>query len=366
MKKELSDAELDIYSRQIALDEIDYDGQLSLRNGKACLIGLGGLGTPIALKLVGMGIGHLRIIDRDIVSRSDLHRQYLYDADSIGKPKVEAALQRLSRLNPDVKLEPFAEALNLTNADEIIGGMDVVLDGLDRPEPRYIVNRVCNRLKVPYIFAGAIGTSGNVTTIVPGKTICLECFMPGLKNDDVPKCAVEGVHPSVLGLITAIQVFEAVRVLTGKEPTLLNQLLYVDLPEMKFHKIRIEKSEECPVCGDKPKGSPMILRDNFFEETCARDGRSNFVISPKKRIEIDLDKLLEVLTQRGYHIRTSSNFGITFDHSDEITASIVKSGIMIIQTTPHLKGSPREQASDIFKSILIDGLGLSPDIVPKS
>jgi adenylyltransferase/sulfurtransferase len=190
--------------------------------------------------------------------------------------------------------------------------------------------------------------------------------MPGLRNDDVPKCAVEGVHPAALGLITAIQVFEAVRVLTGKEPTLLNQLLYVDLPEMKFHKIRIEKSEECPVCGNKPKGSPMILKDNYFEETCARDGRSNFIISPTERVEINLDKLLEVLNQRAYHIRTSSDFGITFDHSDEITASIVKSGIMIIQTSPHLKGSPREQASDIFRSILIDGLGLSPDIAPKT
>jgi adenylyltransferase/sulfurtransferase len=366
MRKELSDAELDTYARQIALDEIDYDGQLRLRDGKACLIGLGGLGTPIALKLVGMGIGHLRIVDRDIVSRSDLHRQYLYDVDSLGKPKVEVALQKLSRLNPDVRLEPFAEALNSKNADEIIGGVDVVLDGLDRPEPRYIVNRTCNRLKIPYVFAGAIGTSGNVTTIVPGRTICLECFMHGLKDDDVPKCAVVGVHPSALGIITAIQVFEAVRVLIGQEPTLLNQLLYFDLPDMKFHKIRIEKSEECPVCGDKPKGSPMILRDNFFEETCARDGRSNFIISPKERVEVNLEEIGRILSERGYRITTSGTFGITFEHSEEITASILKSGIVIVQTSPYLKGSPKEHASWIFKSILIDGLGLSPTILPET
>ena len=109
MSQKLSDAELDTYSRQIALNDIDYSGQLKLRNAKACIIGLGGLGSPIALKLVAMGVRYLRMVDRDIVSRSDLHRQYLYDVDSVGKPKVEVAFRKLSRLNPDVKLHPFPE-----------------------------------------------------------------------------------------------------------------------------------------------------------------------------------------------------------------------------------------------------------------
>ncbi len=365
MKQELSDTELETYSRQIALDEIDYAGQLRLRNAKACLIGLGGLGTPIALKLVGMGIGHLRIVDRDIVSRSDLHRQYLYDVDSVGKPKVEVALQKLSRLNPDVRFEPFAEALNLTNADEIVGGVDVVLDGLDRPEPRYIVNRACNRLKIPYVFAGAIGASGNVTTIIPGKTICLECFMAGLKDDDLPKCAVVGVHPSALGVVTAIQVFEAVRVIIGQEPTLANKLLYIDLPDMQFHKFEIQKREDCPVCGVRPKGPPEPLRDKFFEETCARDGRSNFILSPKEKVEIDLKELLGVLEKKGYRLQVSGDFGVTFEHSEGITASILKSGTMVVQASPSIKCSPREQAFELFRAILMDGLGLPRTLLPE-
>lgn len=366
MRNELSDTELETYSRQIALDEIDYTGQLKLRNARACLIGLGGLGTPIALKLVGMGIGHLRIVDRDIVSRSDLHRQYLYDVDSIGKPKVEAALQRLSRLNPDVEIEPFADSLNSTSAEELIGGMDVVLDGMDRPEPRYLVNRTCNRLNIPYVFGGAIGTSGNVTTIVPGKTICLECFMPGLKDEDVPKCAVVGVHPSALGIITAIQVFEAVRVLIGQEPTLLNRLLYIDLPDMKLHKIEIDKSEECPVCGASPKGSPVPLRDKFVEETCARDGRINFIISPKQRVEVNLEDLAKLIRRRGYSMKASGHFGITFEQPGEITTSILKSGITIVQTPPLMKGTPKDHAFETFKSILVEGLGLSVSILPQT
>ncbi|UCF94257.1 MAG: HesA/MoeB/ThiF family protein, partial [Desulfobacterales bacterium] len=167
MKTELTDSELEIYSRQIVLADIGYDGQLKLRNASACLIGVGGLGAPIALKLVGMGIGNLRLVDRDIVSRSDLHRQYLYDADTVGQPKVEAAWHKLSRLNPDVKIDPVPESLNSINAREVIGGVDVVLDGLDRPEPRYLVNRTCNDLRIPYIFGAAIEAFGNVSTLLP-------------------------------------------------------------------------------------------------------------------------------------------------------------------------------------------------------
>ena len=163
MRKELTDEELETYSRQIVLSDIGYDGQLKLRNARVCLVGVGGLGSPVALKLVGMGIGFLRVIDRDIVSRSDLHRQYLYDVDAIGMPKVEVLLQKLSRLNPDVTIDPVPESLNSINAEELLAGMDVIIDGLDRPEPRYIVNRTCNRLKIPYVFGAAIEAFGNVS-----------------------------------------------------------------------------------------------------------------------------------------------------------------------------------------------------------
>ena len=365
MIHELSDAELETYSRQIALRDIDYDGQLKLRNGKACIIGMGGLGSLIAPKLVAMGIGYLRVVDRDVVSRSDLHRQYLYDVDSVGKPKVEVAVQKLGRLNPDVKLDPIPESLNSTNANRLIGGVDVVLDGLDRPEPRYIVNRTCIKLRIPYVFGAAIETLGNLSTIVPGQTFCLECFMPGLKDDDLPKCAVVGVHPSVLGIVTAMQVFEAIRLLIGKEPKLLNRLLYIDLRDVKFHTFEIRPLETCPVCGINPKGSPEPLRDKFFEETCARDGRRNFIISPKMGTEIDFEQLRRILNEKGFRIKTSGIFGITFERSDDVIASILKNGTMIVQTSPKLKNNPRDDIFEIYRSIIVDGLGLSHDLLPE-
>jgi len=218
MPTELTDEELYTYSRQIVLADIGYDGQLAVRNAKVCLIGVGGLGSPIALKLVGMGIGTLRFVDRDVVSRTDLHRQHLYDVDAVGQPKVGVALKRLSRLNPDVTLEPVPEALNSLNAEELIAGMDIVIDGLDRIETRYIVNRTCNRLKIPYVFGAATASYGNVSTLIPGQTFCLECFMPDLKNEDIPSCGVVGVHPSIVGIVASIQVSEATRVLTGLKP----------------------------------------------------------------------------------------------------------------------------------------------------
>jgi len=365
MRQELTDEELEIYSRQIVLADIGYDGQLKLRNARVCLVGVGGLGSPVALQLVGMGIGFLRVVDRDIVSRSDLHRQYLYDADSIGMPKVEVLLQKLSRLNPDVTLDPVPESLNSINAEELLTGMDVVIDGLDRPEPRYIVNRTCNRLKIPYIFGAAIEAFGNVSTILPGQTFCLECFMPGLQDEDLPVCGVVGVHPSVLGIVSSVQVSEAVRVLTGREPKLFNKLLYVDLREFEFNILDIPMLESCKVCGTKPDGAPQKVEDRFFEETCARDGRRNFVISPKKRLDIDMNRLTTIIEQKGMRLKTSGQLGITFEKSDKITACILKSGIMIAQTPPQLEDIIKIEVIEIYKSILMDGLGLSKDILPE-
>jgi adenylyltransferase/sulfurtransferase len=363
MTNELSDIELETYSRQIVLADIGYEGQLKLRNARATIIGMGGLGALIALKLTAMGIGKLRMVDRDIISRSDLHRQYLYDVDAVGLPKVEVACQKLHRLNPDVTLEPFPESLNAINSDELIEGSDVVLDGLDRPEPRYIVNRTSFKHNVPYVFGAAIEAAGNVSTFVPGQTLCLECFMPGLREDDLPKCGVVGVHPSVLGIVTAIQVSEAVRLIIGQEPRLTNKLLYADLRDMQFHTLNLSSLENCPVCSANPSGPPEPIADELFEETCARDGRRNFIISPQKRISINLEHLAKILGEAGYDTKISGSLGVTFEISNDITACILKSGIMIVQTTPKFEGDLKEHMLKIYTSLLIETMGLSGDIL---
>ena len=364
MPRKLTDEELETYSRQVVLSDIGYDGQLKLRNSKACLIGIGGLGSPVATQLVAMGLGTLRFVDRDIVSRSDLHRQHLYDAASVGLPKVEIAQQKLSKLNPDVKLDPIAESLNSINAEELLGGMDVVIDGLDRPEPRYLLNRTCNKLKIPYVFGAAIEAFGNVSTLLPGQTFCLECFMPGLKDEDLPVCGVVGVHPSVLGIVSSLQVSEAVRLLIGKEPKLLNKLFYIDLREFEFNILELKAVDSCRVCGNHPDGAPDPIKDRLFEETCARDGRRNFVVSPKQRLTISLKKLGMLLKRRSFAVQSAGQFGITFYPDREIQACILKSGIMIAQTPPEMQENIKGKIFEIYVSIMIDGLGLPRDIIP--
>jgi adenylyltransferase/sulfurtransferase len=367
MKTELSDEELEIYSRQVVLADIGYDGQLKLRNAKVCLIGVGGLGAPVALKLAGMGIGYLRIVDRDIVSRSDLHRQHLYDAKCIGQPKVEVAWRKLSRLNPDVKLDPVAESLNSINAEKLIDGMDIVIDGLDRPEPRYILNRTCNKLNIPYVFGAAIEAFGNVSTLLPGQTFCLECFMPGLKDEDLPACGVVGVHPSVLGIVSSVQVSEAARVIMGQTPKLFNKLLYIDLREFEFNILDIPRLDACKVCGTNPSGPPDKVTDRLIEETCARDGRRNFILAPNERIRIDLKKLEKFLKKRRFRVISSGRFGITFQKSKKITACMLNSGIMNAQTPPHVEEDDKikDEIFDIYKSMLTEGLGFSENILPE-
>lgn len=363
-KNELTDEELNTYSRQIVLDDIGYEGQVKLRNGRACIIGLGGLGTLTALKLVAMGIGYLRLVDRDIVSRSDLHRQYIYDIDSIGQPKVEVALRKLSRLNLDVKLDPFPESLNSINANKILTDVDVIIDGLDRPEPRYIVNRTCNKLKIPYVFGAAISTFGNTTTIIPGQTACLECFMHGLEDNDLPKCGVVGVHPSVLGIITALQVSKAVKLIIGQKPKLLNKLLYIDLRRMNFDTLNLAAIDNCKVCGVKTSETSEPWVDKFFEETCGRDWMRNFVIIPKETIEINLERLQKIITEKGFQLKNTGIFGVTFKQSDDITISILKSGVFIAQTSPKLKDNPKERIVETYRLVLVEGVGVPSAILP--
>jgi len=139
----------------------------------------------------------------------------------------------------------------------------------------------------------------------------------------------------------------------------------VDLREFEFNILDIPTLESCRVCGTKPDGAPQKVKDRFFEETCARDGRRNFVFSPKKRLDIDMNRLAAIISKQGMGIKTSGRLGITFEKSEKITACILKSGIMIAQTPPELENNFKTDVFDIYRSILVDGLGLSKDMLPE-
>jgi len=349
--KDLSDEELEFYSRQIVLAEIGYNGQLKLRNSRVCIVGLGGLGSPAALQLAAMGAGYLRLVDRDVVELSNLQRQHLYGAEFLGYPKVEVAAKRLRQLNPNVEIEPLPLSLNLDNAEEIIKDMDVVVDGLDRMTPRYALNRACQKLGVPYVFGAAIMTFGNVSTIIPHETPCLECFQGNLDDDMLPTCAVVGIHPSILNIISSIEVSEAVRIILGEKPYLANRILHCDLGNMKFEEVEISKAENCPICGSKPSSRPMPLMQKIVTEVCGREGRRVFVITPRRNLKLDMDQLFMLLEKNGFRIKVRADLGVTFDGGLRGTSSILESGIMIIEGA-----NSEKEAYDFYSKIITDEL----------
>jgi len=352
--KELSDKELEYYSRQIVLPEIGYKGQLKLRNAKVCVVGLGGLGSPAALQLAGIGIGHLRLVDQDIIELSNLQRQPLYGVGFLGYPKVEVAAKRLHELNPNIEIEPLPLSLNTENAQDVVSDMDVVVDGLDHMTPRYALNRACQKTKVPYVFGAAIMAFGSVSTIIPGKTACLECFQGDLKDEMLPTCAVVGVQLPILNIIASIEVSEATRIILGQTPNLANKLLYCDIGHMAFEEIGISKVENCPVCGSRPSGKPMSLQHKLVNEVCGREGKRVFVITPRKNLKLDLKELLLLLERHKFRVKVKADLGITFDDGYNGTVSILKSGIMIIEGVEN-----EGKVVDFYSRIVIDELKVS-------
>ena len=307
-----------------------YNAQLKLKQSKVCLLGVGGLGSPAAMQLAAIGVGHLRIVDRDIVELTNLHRQHLYGIEDIDYPKVEAAAKRLRQLNPYIKVEPLTLSVNKETVEKLVKDMDVVVDGLDNMKARYAVNRACIKYKIPYIFGAAITTTGNVSTIMPNETACLECFYGNLNDKNLPKCGVVGVHPSVINVIASIEVSEAIRIITGKKPRLVNKLLYFDLDELEINEIELSKVEECPICGNNQTKPKLSLKHELVEEICGRKGKKVFLYIPKKNLDFDFDNIKKYFNKKGIKAKVEGKLGLTFE-SDEIKTSFLKSGIIILE-----------------------------------
>ena len=278
---ELTSEELQRYSRQVMLEEIGFEGMEKIRNAKVCVVGAGGIGNPVATQLVAMGVGKVRIIDRDVIEVTNLHRQHLYTDDDIGRVKVEAAAERLCKLNPSVKIEPVPTSVTKYTAESLIKGFDIVMDALDSVDARYALNDACIKHNIPLIYAGALGMLGSVCTILPSKTACLRCMFPELNEEEMPACSTECVHPSILYLVAGIQVSETVKLITGREPTLANKLLYIDLNELSFERIQMFRQEECPSCGIARKESKLADNELIIEELCGRDrGKRTWTVTP--------------------------------------------------------------------------------------
>lgn len=351
---ELKNEDLQRYSRQIMLEEIGFVGLEKLRKAKVCVVGVGGIGNPVVTQLTAMGVGKLKIVDRDIIEISNLHRQHLYTENDLGKVKVEAAKERLEKINSSVEIEALPNSVTKYTAESIIRGYDIVVDALDSIDARYALNDACIKLNIPLIYAGALGMLGSVCTIIPNKTACLRCIFPALAEDDMPTCSTEGVHPSILYLVGGIQVSEAVKLILGEKPTLENKLLYVDLNDLSLEKISVFRQEECPSCGTKRiDRDELETKQLIIEELCGRDrGKRTYTVTPS-HISSSLNLIgIEKNAERlGYTIKTKGELGLTImsSNSDNLSISFMSSGAATI-----VGAKSEDEALSIYKSFVDD------------
>jgi len=329
---ELTSNDMVRYSRQIMLEEIGYVGMEKLKDAKICIVGAGGIGNPVVTQLVGMGVGKIRLVDRDVVEISNLHRQHLYDESDVGKVKVEAAVQHLQKMNSNVIIEPIPISVTPFTAENIVKDCDIVIDALDSIDARYALNDACFKLKIPFIYAGALGMVGSVCTILPNETACLRCIFPELSEDEMPTCSTEGVHPSILYLVSGIQVSEAIKIVIGQQPSLANILLYIDLNTLTFDKIQMQRHEDCISCGVNASKKLVQIPPLLVEELCGRDrGKRTYTVTPAQiKNDLDLLNILKNAELQGYTITSKGNLGVTVTNQNKLLSFLTSGAATIV------------------------------------
>jgi molybdopterin/thiamine biosynthesis adenylyltransferase len=240
------------YSRQIILQNIGEEGQEKLLNSSVAIVGCGALGTVAANNLARAGVGKISIIDRDFVELNNLQRQMLFDENDIGEPKAVAAAEKIASINSDIEIHPIIKDVNYTNIEEILNGVDLVIDGTDNIQTRMLINDVCVKNRIPWIYTGAIGTSGMSMNILPDKA-CIRCLYPGIpKAGSLPTCDTMGVLNTITVIMGSIETTEAIKILLGFydeiDSTNSNLLVY-DTWNHSFDSIMVKKNEKCECCG---------------------------------------------------------------------------------------------------------------------
>lgn len=240
-----SEEDLLRYSRHILLREVGVEGQERIRQGKVLIVGLGGLGSPVALYLAAAGVGTIGLVDGDVVDLSNLQRQVIHSTPDVGRLKVESAREKLLRLNPGVQVQIHADFLSAENALELIRPYDFIVDGTDNFPVKFLINDACVMAGKPFSHGGILRFEGQTFTHLPG-TACYRClFGAPPPAGEVPTCSQAGILGAIAGMLGTIQAAETLKYLAGVGELLTDQLLTFDAKTMDFHKIRV--SEEQPL-----------------------------------------------------------------------------------------------------------------------
>jgi len=261
---ELTTEDLARYSRHLILPEVGMEGQQRLKAAKVLCVGTGGLGSPLVLYLAAAGIGTLGLVDFDVVDASNLQRQIIHSTKDIGRKKIDSAAEKLSALNPALRIVKHETMLTSANALEILKDYDVVADGTDNFPTRYLVNDACVLLGKPNVYGSIFRFEGQASVFATKEGPCYRCLYPeppppGL----VPSCAEGGVLGILPGLVGVIQATEVIKLILGNGSPLIGRLLLVDALNMRFRELKLRKNRECPVCGDNPTVKELIDYQHF-------------------------------------------------------------------------------------------------------
>jgi len=320
----------DRYCRQRLLPEIGSEGQRRLQESRAVIVGLGALGSCVANNLVRAGVGTVVLIDRDLVELHNLQRQILYSEEDEGRPKAVAAAEILRKINTSVAIETHTKDFNVSNAESLLSGADVVLDGTDNLQTRFLINDVCVKHGIPWVYAGAVGTGGMVMPILPGRTPCFRCLVPSQPGPGVLQtCDIAGVLNTIPSLIASLECTLAYRILIGQPDCGdgTSYLVHVDAWRQTFDRMTVGQRADCPCCKEGRFESLDAVAREMVTSLCGRDA---IQITPAAPMEIPLAELEARLSRLG-EVRLTP-YMLTFRSGKE-EFSIFRDGRAIIKGT---------------------------------
>jgi molybdopterin/thiamine biosynthesis adenylyltransferase len=290
------------YSRQVLFSPVGEAGQARLARAKVVIIGCGALGAVQAETLARAGVGRIILVDRDFVEESNLQRQIMFEESDASQrlPKAVAAARRIARVNSRVEVEPIVADVNFENVEELIAGADVVLDGTDNFETRYLINDASIKAGTPWVYGAAVGSYGLTMTIVPGETPCLRCVLPGMPEPGSgPTCDTAGVIMPIISIIGSIQSAEAMKLIVGETDKLHRSLIRIDVWDFQFNRMDLASfadGQDCPACGGREF---EFLRGAGRQVTTTLCGRNAVQVGRSGPSSIDFAALAERLRPSG-------------------------------------------------------------------
>ena len=324
---------LDRYVRQMRYPPIGQQGQQRLLDSRVLICGCGALGSVIANTLVRAGVGFVRIVDRDFLEWNNLQRQVLYDEQDVaeGLPKVVAAEAKLRRINSQVQVEAIVTDVSPANIEQLMDGMDLLLDGTDNFETRFLLNDAAVKHQLPWVYGGCIGSEGQTMTIIPGRTPCLRCLMPEAPPPgSTPTCDSAGILGSIVNVIASLQSCEALKILTGHVDAISRSLQVFELWDNRIRQVGLDSLREqvdCPTC--QGREYPW-LEGRRGSHTAVLCGRNSVQLSYPDRHPLDLENLARKLEGIG---RVSCNRFLLRLEVDRYTITVFPDGRAIIGGT---------------------------------